>query len=120
MLPQQRDVFLATFWRKNDVSSMLGSEFLSPAALLGSAFLLSRASLPRRAVLDSRRRTAPALSTLPAGQNSSHIDKRVGNYPESHPPFHAFLSPIPAAVEAVPSTLIRPSQPVLHFCPLRN
>ena len=57
---------------------------------------------PRRAVLDSRRRTAPALSTLPACQDSSHIDKCVGHYPESDPSFHAFLSPIPAAVEAVP------------------
>src|SRR5262249_55080592 len=48
-----------------------------------------------------RRRTA--LSVPPACQNSSHIDERVCDHPESDPPFHPFLSPIAAAVEPVPS-----------------
>src|SRR5207247_3670952 len=43
-----------------------------------------------------------ALSTPPACQNSSHVDECVGDHPESDPPVHPFLTPIPAAVQPVP------------------
>src|SRR5438093_12305492 len=63
-----------------------------------------------------------ALSTPPACQNSSHVDECVGDHPESDPPVHPFLTPIPAAVQPVPPLehADPASQPVLHFCPLRN
>src|SRR5215813_745816 len=56
-----------------------------------------------------------ALSAPPACQNSSHIDERVGDHPETHPPFHAFLPPIPAAVEPVPP--FEHADPALAACP---
>ena len=63
--------------------------------------MLPRAfSVPEGSSVSPGRRTP--LSAPPACQNSSHIDERVGDHPESDPPFHSFLSPIPAAVEPVP------------------
>src|SRR5437762_8101941 len=63
-----------------------------------------------------------ALSTPPACQNSSHVDECVGDHPSpthrsipSSPRYRLRFSPCHRL-----STLIRPSQPVLHFCPLRN
>src|SRR5215472_16160677 len=57
----------------------------------------------------------PRLYPLFRLAKTAHIDKGVGDYPESQPPFHAFLSPIPAAVEAVPP--FEHADPALAACP---
>src|SRR5215470_12723625 len=55
---------------------------------------------------------------------ATNIDEVVGKHPKSDPAFDADIASISAAVDMRPcrrlATLMRPSQPVRHFWPLRN
>ena len=88
---------LATFWRKNGVFGvprvMPDRSGPCPSVRWCCPGLFRS---PEGSFVSPGCRTA--LSTPPACQNSSHIDERVSNHPESDPPFHACVSPIPAAV----------------------
>src|SRR6516225_1293118 len=88
---------LATFRRKNDVSSGPRVVPDRSGALPECALLLPRAfSVPEGNSVSPECRSA--LSTPPDCQHSSHVDERVCDYPEPDPPFHALLSPLSAAV----------------------
>src|SRR5262249_9073390 len=88
---------LATFWRKNGVFGvprvMPDRSGPCPSVRWCCPGLFRS---PEGSFVSPGCRTA--LSTPPACQNSSHIDERVSNHPESDPPFHPCVSPIPAAV----------------------
>ena len=57
-----------------------------------------------------------------SGQNPTDIDQGIGDHAESNPSIHSVLTTITTPIQSVSlfKTLIRPSQPVRHFCPFRN
>ena len=93
----RRGTSLATFWRRNGISSgprgVPDRSGPCPSVRWCCPGLFR---FPEGSCVSPGCRTA--LSIPPACQNSSHIDERVCNHPESDPPFHPCVSRIAAAV----------------------